>query len=79
MTKTRHAWRILVLMVYTGENHLSFIETSALDASNVELAFQNILTGEDHPIHISHPGPMLIKIPYYRDLPNCIKQGSRQR
>lgn len=29
----------------TGENHLSFIETSALDASNVELAFQNILTG----------------------------------
>jgi hypothetical protein len=38
-----------------GENHLSFIETSALDASNVELAFQNILTGRDlhappHPL-----------------------------
>ncbi|GMF73537.1 unnamed protein product [Aspergillus oryzae] len=29
----------------SGENNLSFIETSALDASNVELAFQNILTG----------------------------------
>jgi len=29
----------------TAENSLSFIETSALDASNVELAFQNILTG----------------------------------
>ena len=28
-----------------AENNLSFIETSALDASNVELAFQNILTG----------------------------------
>lgn len=28
-----------------GENNLSFIETSAMDASNVELAFQNILTG----------------------------------
>lgn len=28
----------------TGKDHLSFIETSALDASNVELAFQNILT-----------------------------------
>jgi Ras-related protein Rab-11A len=34
-----------VLLTSTGENNLSFIETSALDASNVELAFQNILTG----------------------------------
>lgn len=34
------------LLTYEGENNLSFIETSALDASNVELAFQNILTGE---------------------------------
>ena len=32
-----------------GENNLSFIETSALDASNVELAFQNILTGTFAP------------------------------
>jgi len=30
---------------WVAENSLSFIETSALDASNVELAFQNILTG----------------------------------
>ncbi|KAI6553680.1 Ras- protein Rab-11A [Pyricularia oryzae] len=30
---------------FASENHLSFIETSAFDASNVELAFQNILTG----------------------------------
>lgn len=28
---------------------MSFIETSALDASNVELAFQNILTGSRTP------------------------------
>lgn len=34
------------LTAILGENNLSFIETSALDASNVELAFQNILTGE---------------------------------
>jgi hypothetical protein len=34
-----------LLTIYLGENNLSFIETSALDASNVELAFQNILTG----------------------------------
>ncbi|MCO5588908.1 hypothetical protein L7F22_042869 [Adiantum nelumboides] len=31
---------------FAAENNLSFIETSALDASNVEQAFQNILTGE---------------------------------
>ncbi|ERF73988.1 Ras-related protein Rab-11B [Endocarpon pusillum Z07020] len=31
---------------FASENNLSFIETSALDASNVELAFQNILTGK---------------------------------
>lgn len=30
---------------FAQENGLSFIETSALDASNVENAFQNILTG----------------------------------
>lgn len=37
----------------TGENNLSFIETSALDASNVELAFQNILTGKS-PLSYFH-------------------------
>lgn len=31
---------------FAAENQLSFIETSALDASNVEAAFQNILSGE---------------------------------
>lgn len=32
---------------FASQNGLSFIETSALDASNVELAFQNELTGKD--------------------------------
>lgn len=58
---TRWTWRILALTVCTGENHLSFIETSALDASNVELAFQNILTGENHPIHTPRRKTMLTK------------------
>lgn len=31
---------------FATENSLSFIETSALDASNVEVAFQTILTGK---------------------------------
>lgn len=47
---SRHANHVAT----AGENHLSFIETSALDASNVELAFQNILTGMCHyplPLH----------------------------
>jgi Ras-related protein Rab-11A len=39
-----------------GENNLSFIETSALDASNVELAFQNILTGTDSLVIYSRSG-----------------------
>ena len=34
--------------VDVADNSLSFIETSALDASNVELAFQNILTGTSY-------------------------------
>lgn len=40
------------MLMVLGDNNLSFIETSALDASNVELAFQNILTGI-YPSHSS--------------------------
>ena len=35
---------------FATDNNLSFIETSALDASNVELAFQNILTGSSFQV-----------------------------
>ena len=42
-------WAIPTLLMmwvwFAAENGLSFIETSALDASNVESAFQTILTG----------------------------------
>lgn len=37
-----------------AQNGLTFIETSALDASNVESAFQNILTGQS----IASSGPL---------------------
>jgi Ras-related protein Rab-11A len=40
---------VLTSAMNVAENGLSFMETSALDASNVESAFQNILTGNDFP------------------------------
>ena len=40
-----------ISLCVSGDNSLSFIETSALDASNVELAFQNILTGIVRPLY----------------------------
>lgn len=58
-----------------AENGLSFIETSALDATNVELSFQKILTGmlgekkkKDHDVFYSHT--------HHRNLSYRIKQGS---
>ena len=42
---------LTVFLCGSPEKHgLSFLETSALDSSNVELAFQTILTGQyPHP------------------------------
>ena len=37
--------------VFAEKNNLSFIETSALDSTNVETAFHNILTGRAEYIH----------------------------
>ena len=42
--------------LFSQENGLSFIETSALDASNVENAFQNILTGSSSRILLRFVG-----------------------
>lgn len=38
-------WTDVFFVACVADNGLSFIETSALDASNVEAAFQTILTG----------------------------------
>ncbi|KAG9771328.1 ras-domain-containing protein, partial [Aureobasidium melanogenum] len=59
---------------FASENNLSFIETSALDASNVELAFQNILTGK-----FSNSCPRIMLTSTNRNLPDCVEQGTRQR
>lgn len=62
-----------MLITRPGENNLSFIETSALDASNVELAFQNILTGSlPSPAHMIK---LVTDTP--RNLPYRFQQGSR--
>ncbi len=41
---------------YAEQRNLSFIETSALDSTNVEQAFQTILTGELYCWPLSHLG-----------------------
>ena len=35
---------------FAEKNSLSFIETSALDSTNVETAFHNILTGDHYDL-----------------------------
>ena len=55
---------------FSTENGLSFIETSALDASNVESAFQTILTGRLSAIDICF---QLTR--NARHLPHRIEQG----
>jgi len=62
------------LTIHTGENNLSFIETSALDASNVELAFQNILTGMGHEVTIYCVTLMCI-----RNISYCVQQSDREQ
>lgn len=69
--------RSLLTPKASGENHLSFIETSALDASNVELAFQNILTGmwlslQPNMSCVREVMGYLTTFDHYRDLPNRI-------
>ncbi len=46
-SKKRSTWgvELSLILCYTEKNSLSFIETSALDSTNVEEAFKNILTG----------------------------------
>ena len=56
-----------------ADNTLSFVETSALDSTNVELAFQKILTGLIFLLNIAVADSVLFFV--VRDLPNRVKQG----
>ena len=56
------------LSLSTEKNTLSFIETSALDSTNVETAFQNILTGTNI---------YTLCVLFYALLCNCSQYGLR--
>ena len=56
-----------------AENNLSFMETSALDASNVESAFQTILTGKTSLNVVSTSG-VTYRARSRRHLPYCVEQ-----
>ena len=45
---------LTILLHISEKNSLSFIETSALDSTNVEQAFQNILTGKTYLVNVIH-------------------------
>lgn len=66
---------------YAEKNQLSFIETSALDSTNVETAFTNILTeiyrsvsrrqfGPDRTMPLSNPGNNITISPTSNDAQN---------
>ena len=48
--------------VFAEKNNLSFIETSALDSTNVETAFHNILTGRAEAEYIQYTNLRLYTI-----------------
>jgi Ras-related protein Rab-11A len=64
---------------FAQENGLSFIETSALDASNVESAFQSILTGAcTYGMDFALVNLILKVVPRWpRNLPHRFEQSTR--
>ena len=64
-------------MAYAEKHGLAFIETSALDASGVDDAFRQILTGA-HLFHILHIASIVTEI-YARNLSPDESQDDRSR
>lgn len=64
----------LYFIMIIADNGLSFIETSALDATNVDQSFQQILTGKNLV-------PLFLFLSFIysfflnRNLPYCFQQG----
>lgn len=64
---------------FAERNCLSFIETSALDSTNVEAAFQNILTGTfGHFTQAVNDFNVLFAIPLHRNLSNCVAKTDQR-
>jgi len=65
--------------LFAERNGLSFIETSALDSTNVETAFQNILTGMSKMATINQ---IIITIYFVffarRDLSYCVAETNQR-
>lgn len=56
------------------KQNLAFIETSALDSSNVELAFQNILTGKLSLRNASTIAPHFVQMTHTADIYRIVSQ-----
>lgn len=66
----RNATWCIALLVLAEKNGLSFLETSALDSTNVETAFQTILTGKTP----ARPAPRLETSPVMWNGPSEAEQ-----
>lgn len=62
--------------LFAERNGLSFIETSALDSTNVETAFQNILTGKTDKPHKYIEFKMECVL--CRDLSHCVAETNQR-
>lgn len=74
---------LFVFPWFSEKNTLSFIETSALDSTNVEEAFKNILTGRKKEFTSGwvwyqpvHSVTSLLFFSPHRNLPDCISEAN---
>ena len=61
---------------FAESNQLSFIETSALDSTNVETAFHNILTGKLANLYTFFPQLTHYLLMLLRNLSDCVSKAT---